>query len=115
MRGLVTLLDALLVPALDDGSKDFQPTNLEITSVDVGNPSANVIASKATAAFNIRFNDNWSAETLQAEIHNRLDRAADRRLRIGAGSRIARAAGWMITPTPSAFASRTKSFKLFRQ
>jgi succinyl-diaminopimelate desuccinylase len=39
VRGLMTLLDALLVPALDDGSKDFQPTNLEITSVDVGNPS----------------------------------------------------------------------------
>ena len=101
VRGLMTLLDALLVPALDDGSKDFQPTNLEITSVDVGNPSANVIASKATAAFNIRFNDNWSAETLQAEIHNRLDRAADRRkYRKGRKEAISFDLTWRDHPSP---------------
>ncbi len=77
VRGLMTLARrAARTRRFDEGSKDFQPTNLEITSVDVGNPSANVIAAKATAAFNIRFNDNWSAESLQAEIHNRLDRAA---------------------------------------
>ncbi|MBL8577975.1 MAG: succinyl-diaminopimelate desuccinylase [Mesorhizobium sp.] len=78
VRGLLTLADALLNPALDDGTKDFQPTNLEITSIDVGNPSTNVIPAKATLAFNIRFNDTWTAETLQAEIHNRLDRASGR-------------------------------------
>ena len=58
------------------GTKDFQPTNLEVTSIDVGNPAANVIPAKATLAFNIRFNDTGRAETLQAEIHNRLDRAS---------------------------------------
>ncbi len=79
VRGLVTLVEALLHPAFDEGTKDFQPTNLEVTSVDVGNPATNVIPARATAAFNIRFNDTWSAETLQAEIHNRLDRAAGRR------------------------------------
>lgn len=79
IRGLMTLVDALLVPAFDEGTKDFQPTNLEVTSVDVGNPATNVIPARATAAFNIRFNDTWTAETLQAEIHNRLDRAAARR------------------------------------
>lgn len=78
VRGLLTLADALLNPVLDTGTKDFQPTNLEITSIDVGNPSANVIPAKATLAFNIRFNDTWTAETLQAEIHNRLDRASAR-------------------------------------
>ena len=36
---------------------DFQPTNLEMTSIDVGNPAGNVIPAKATLAFNIRFND----------------------------------------------------------
>ncbi|MGE0279876.1 MAG: succinyl-diaminopimelate desuccinylase [Rhizobiaceae bacterium] len=101
VRGLMTLLDALLVPALDDGTKDFQPTNLEITSVDVGNPSANVIASKATAAFNIRFNDNWSAETLQAEIHNRLDRAAGKRkYRKGRKEPIGYDLTWRDRPSP---------------
>jgi len=79
VRGLSSLVDALLHPVFDKGTKDFQPTNLEVTSIDVGNPATNVIPAKAAASFNIRFNDNWSAETIQAEIHNRLDRAARRR------------------------------------
>lgn len=78
VRGLMTLVDALLVPDFDEGTKDFQPTNLEVTSMDVGNPATNVIPAKATASFNIRFNDSWDAETVQAEIHNRLDVAAKR-------------------------------------
>jgi succinyl-diaminopimelate desuccinylase len=79
VRGLMALLDALLSPAFDKGTKDFQPTNLEVTSVDVGNPATNVIPARATASFNIRFNDSWSAETIQAEIHNRLDQGARRK------------------------------------
>ncbi|MEQ1951369.1 succinyl-diaminopimelate desuccinylase [Mesorhizobium sp. CN2-181] len=79
VRGLMSLLDALLVPVFDKGTKDFQPTNLEITTVDVGNPASNVIPARASAVFNIRFNDTWTDETLQAEIHNRLDRAAGRK------------------------------------
>ena len=89
VRGMTTLVEALLHPAIDDGTADFQPTNLEVTSIDVGNPAANVIPGRATASFNIRFSDLWSAETLQAEIHNRLDRAAGRRkLRPGKRDRI---------------------------
>ncbi|MER9250421.1 succinyl-diaminopimelate desuccinylase [Mesorhizobium sp. M0184] len=79
VRGLVTLVDALLHPVFDNGTRDFQPTNLEVTSIDVGNPATNVIPAKAAATFNIRFNDTWTAETIQAEIHNRLDRAAKRK------------------------------------
>lgn len=79
VRGLMTLLDALMTPAFDDGTENFQPTNLEVTSVDVGNAATNVIAGRATARFNIRFNDMWTAETIQAEIHNRLDIAGGRR------------------------------------
>jgi succinyl-diaminopimelate desuccinylase len=79
VRGLLQLADALLVPAFDEGTQNFQPTNLEITSVDVGNPATNVIPAKATLAFNVRFNDSWTAETLQAEIGGRLDRAASGR------------------------------------
>jgi len=63
---------------LDAGSADFQPSNLEITSIDVGNEATNVIPARATIAFNVRFNDGWTLESLQAEIHNRLDRAAGR-------------------------------------
>jgi len=76
--GALALAGALLSPALDAGSADFQPSNLEITSIDVGNAATNVIPARATIAFNVRFNDNWTLETLQAEIHNRLDRAAER-------------------------------------
>ncbi|MBA3446273.1 MAG: succinyl-diaminopimelate desuccinylase [Pseudaminobacter sp.] len=79
VRGLMSLLDALLGLAFDEGTGDFQATNLEVTSVDVGNPATNVIAAKGTAAFNIRFNDTWTAETIQAEIHNRLDLASNRK------------------------------------
>ena len=79
VRGLMTLLDALMTPAFDDGTENFQPTNLEVTSVDVGNAATNVIAARATAGFNIRFNDIWTPETIQAEIHNRLDMAGGRR------------------------------------
>src|SRR5690606_22848674 len=66
-RGLLTLLDALHRP-FDEGTEDFQPTNLEVTTIDIGNPATNVIAARASAGFNIRFNDTWSAETLHAEI-----------------------------------------------
>jgi succinyl-diaminopimelate desuccinylase len=76
VRGMMTLVDALLYPVFDKGTKDFQPSNLEFTSIDVGNPATNVIHARATAAFNIRFNDSWTAETLQTEIHNRLDTAS---------------------------------------
>ncbi|MBN9070590.1 MAG: succinyl-diaminopimelate desuccinylase [Rhizobiales bacterium] len=76
VRGLMALLDALLGKPLDAGTADFQPSNLEVTTVDVGNPATNVIPARASATFNVRFNDTWTAESLQAEIHNRLDRAA---------------------------------------
>jgi succinyl-diaminopimelate desuccinylase len=79
VRGLLQLADALLIPAFDEGTRDFQPTNLEITSIDVGNPAANVIPARATLAFNVRFNDTWTADTLKAEIDTRLDRAAGAR------------------------------------
>jgi succinyl-diaminopimelate desuccinylase len=77
--GLVALVEALIGTPFDEGTADFQPTNLEVTSIDVGNSASNVIPARATATFNIRFNDAWTAETLQAEIHNRLDRAGGRR------------------------------------
>ena len=84
VRGIMQLLDALMYPAFDKGTRDFQPSNLEVTTVDVGNPAVNVIPARATASFNIRFNDTWTDETLQAEIHNRLDRAAKKKkLRAG--------------------------------
>ncbi|MEM9104021.1 MAG: succinyl-diaminopimelate desuccinylase [Pseudomonadota bacterium] len=82
VRALLPMLQNLIDPPLDEGSESFPPTNLEITSVDVGNPAVNVIPAAATAAFNVRFNDHWTAESLRAEIIRRLDEAAsDQRFR----------------------------------
>lgn len=81
-RGLVTLLDALLYPAFDEGTDNFQPSNLEVNMIDVVGGAVNVIPAKASAVFNIRFNDHWSVETLTAEITQRLEKATlDKKLR----------------------------------
>lgn len=66
---LVKILDALSDTVLDEGSEFFPPTNLEITTIDVGNTADNVIANSGSAKFNIRFNDHWSSETLSARLH----------------------------------------------
>ncbi|GKX32956.1 MAG: succinyl-diaminopimelate desuccinylase [Rhizobiaceae bacterium MnEN-MB40S] len=76
LRALTPMLDALMNPPLDAGTDAFPPTNLEVTTVDVGNPALNVIPASARASFNIRFNDTWSGETLRAEIESRLEKAA---------------------------------------
>jgi succinyl-diaminopimelate desuccinylase len=61
---LLDLLGRLLARKLDDGVPPFQPSNLEVTSVDVGNPTTNVIPAAATARFNIRFNIAHSGDAL---------------------------------------------------
>lgn len=74
---MLRTLQALLEP-LDEGTALFQASNLEVTSIDVGNKADNVIPAKATAAVNIRFNDAWTAETLAAELSARVRKAAQR-------------------------------------
>lgn len=66
---LLTALDALV---LDAGSDFFQPSNLEIVTVDVGNTADNVIPEKAQAKFNIRFNDLHSGESLTTLLRDTL-------------------------------------------
>lgn len=84
VRAVIALADALMDPPFDAGTDDFQPSNLEVTTIDVGNPAVNVVPAKAQASFNIRFNDRWTADTVKAEIVRRLDAAAaDQRLRPG--------------------------------
>jgi succinyl-diaminopimelate desuccinylase len=76
VNGMMDLLYGLLATPFDQGTDQFQPTNLEVTSVDVGNKATNVIAASASAAFNIRFNDLWDGETVMAEIMRRLEAGA---------------------------------------
>ena len=68
IKGLVTILARFYDAPLDYGSAHFSPSNLEVTSVDVGNPTTNVIPASAEAQFNVRFNDRHSAESLKAQL-----------------------------------------------
>lgn len=70
---LVRLLSRLIDEKLDDGTADFPPSHIVISSVDVGNPAPNIIPARAEAIFNIRFNDSWTAETLEAHLRSILD------------------------------------------
>jgi succinyl-diaminopimelate desuccinylase len=75
IRGLTTLIAALQAP-LDDGSEHFDPSHLEFTSVDVGNPTVNLIPGEARARFNIRYNDCHSPTALKTLIERRAETAA---------------------------------------
>jgi succinyl-diaminopimelate desuccinylase len=75
IRGLVQLITALQAP-LDRGSAHFEPSHLEFTSVDVGNPTVNLIPGEARARFNIRYNDCHSPTALKALIEGRAQAAA---------------------------------------
>ncbi len=71
---LARLVDLLSNHIFDMGSAHFSRTNLEVTSIDVGNKAANVIPARGEACFNIRFNDKWTAETLTQELRALLDK-----------------------------------------
>jgi succinyl-diaminopimelate desuccinylase len=75
-RGIVALAHALMAAPLDQGTADFQPSNLEVTTIDIGNTASNVIADTARLTFNVRFNTHWTVESLQREIMSRLQKAA---------------------------------------
>jgi succinyl-diaminopimelate desuccinylase len=78
---IAALIVALDNEPLDHGSAAFQASNLEFTSVDVGNPSSNVIPAQARAKFNIRFNDHHNQASLRELIEQRLAKASGNRIR----------------------------------
>ena len=78
---IAALITALVGEPLDNGNAQFQPSNLEFTSVDVGNTASNVIPGQARAKLNIRFNDHHTQETLRALVEARLEKAAGNRIR----------------------------------
>ena len=69
---LAVAVAALSALTLDKGNAQFPPSNLEFTSIDVGNRAANVIPASGIAAFNIRFNDLWTGETLEQRLRDAL-------------------------------------------
>ena len=66
---LVQILKELKEIKFDNGTKDFQPTNLEITKIDIDNFADNVIPGIANAKFNIRFNNRHSSSSLKKKIN----------------------------------------------
>ncbi len=70
---LVAMLARLATAELDKGTPHFQPSNLQLTSIDVGNPATNVIPAVGRASFNIRFNDLHTGKSLTAWLHRELD------------------------------------------
>ncbi len=101
VRGMVDLLNTLLATPFDEGTEQFQPTNLEVTSVDVGNPATNVIAASATASFNIRFNDRWDGDTVKSEIIRRFEEGASAgRIRTGKNTPVSFTVEWIGRVSP---------------
>ena len=76
VRRIVAIMAAVMAEPLDAGSAHFDPSNLEFTSVDVGNKTVNVIPSEACGRFNIRFNDCHTQGSLKALIEARVHAAA---------------------------------------
>mgnify|MGYP001453776416 CR=1 FL=1 len=70
---LVAMLTAITSESLDSGTEHFQPSNLQLTTIDVGNTATNVIPSKVTAAFNIRFNDLHTSKSLIKFLKQKFD------------------------------------------
>ncbi len=66
---VVTALDT----AIDTGTDHFPSSNLEVTSIDVGNAVSNVIPASGTIRFNIRYNDLWTPQTLADWVRGRID------------------------------------------
>jgi len=75
---LVAMLHTLTNTELDRGSAHFQPSTLQISTIDIGNAASNVIPAAARAVFNIRFNDRWTGDNLRRWLVERLDELGGR-------------------------------------
>ena len=66
---LIKILDELKNIRFDKGTKNFQPSNLEVTKLNVDNNADNVIPNSAEATFNIRYNDKHSSSSLKKKLN----------------------------------------------
>ncbi|ATG48512.1 succinyl-diaminopimelate desuccinylase [Celeribacter ethanolicus] len=74
---LARLMAELSAHTLDQGTKHFDPSNLEVTTFDVGNPATNVVPAQASATVNIRFNDAHSGASLSDWMRAKAARMAE--------------------------------------
>jgi len=73
---LARMIVSLSETPLDQGYDQFQPSSLQVTDVEVGNPAQNVIPGRASARFNVRFNPCWKGAALEAHLREKLDALA---------------------------------------
>jgi succinyl-diaminopimelate desuccinylase len=73
---LVRILDRLSSLRLDDGTADFEPSNLQVTVIGAPNSATNVIPAEARAKFNIRYNTHWTRPKLEAWVREQIAAAA---------------------------------------
>ena len=66
---IIKILNEIKDIEFDKGTKDFQPTNLEITKININNNADNVIPRTAEASFNIRFNNKHSSNSLKKRLN----------------------------------------------
>jgi len=71
----MSLISTLTAP-LDEGTDHFEPSNLEITSIDAANTAVNIIPGRVEIFFNCRFNDRWTSASLEVELRRRLKTVA---------------------------------------
>jgi succinyl-diaminopimelate desuccinylase len=81
VRNIAALMVAINAAPIDSGTQHFGPSNLEFTSIDVGNKTVNLIPAEARARFNIRFNDTRTREELRKLIEARAAKAAAGKIR----------------------------------
>lgn len=74
LHALTAYLSDLTATPLDQGTDHFDPSGLQITTIDCGNPASNVIPERASAVVNIRFNDLHTGASLQADLGERAAR-----------------------------------------
>ena len=96
---LAPILDGAALAAARSGNADFEPTNLEVVSVDVGNPAFNVIPGEVRLRFNVRFNDLWTPDSLAAELTRRVA-GADKAMRATLTFEPTNAVAFLTKPGP---------------
>jgi succinyl-diaminopimelate desuccinylase len=73
----VAMLHSLTQATLDHGTEHFQPSSLQISTIDIANPATNVIPARARACFNVRFNDLWTSQSVERWLRDRFDPFGD--------------------------------------
>ncbi len=76
MPAMARLMDVLSSRVLDNGTSHFDPSSLQVLTIDTGNPATNVIPSQTKATVNIRFNDTYSSADLTTWMQDEADKVA---------------------------------------